>query len=118
MDNILQKIQEKCSDYAICKDKDAYSLFAGRNLPTFVKDYILNRFSQGEIRDEEGIRNYLADKMPQNSIMMRLLEGEVVNVTTRVVISPKMDAGKVGFMLPDLNITPRMFVSSTILGRK
>lgn len=115
MDNISQKIQEKCSDYAICKDKDAYSLFAGRNLPTFVKDYILNRFSQGEIRDEEGIRNYLADKMPQNSIMLRLLEGEVVNVTTRVVISPKMDAGKVGFMLPDLNITARMFVSSTVL---
>lgn len=60
--NISVKIQEYFADYAICKDKTAYGLFAGRNLPTFVKDYILNRFSKGEERDEDGIREYLAGK--------------------------------------------------------
>ena len=46
MDTISTKIQETFADYAICKDRAAYGLFAGRNLPTFVKDYILNRFSR------------------------------------------------------------------------
>ena len=104
MDTISTKIQETFADYAICKDRAAYGLFAGRNLPTFVKDYILNRFSKGEERDEDGIREYLAAKMPQNSdsLMMRLLEGENVNITTRIVVKTKLDDGMVAFMLPDL----------------
>lgn len=117
MNTISAKIQEAYIDYAICKDKSAYSLFAGRNLPTFVKDYILNRFSNGEERDEEGIREYLAAKMPQNSdsLMMRLLEGEQVNITTRIVVKTKLDDGMVAFMLPDLNITANMFIQSKVL---
>ena len=93
MNTISTKIQESFADYAICKEKSAYGLFAGRNLPTFVKDYILNRFSKGEERDVEGIREYLAAKMPQNSdsLMMRLLEGENVNITTRIVVKTKLD---------------------------
>lgn len=117
MDAISTKIQGAFADYAICKDKSAYGLFAGRNLPTFVKDYILNRFSKGEERDEDGIREYLAAKMPQNSdsLMMRLLEGEKVNITTRIVIKTQLDNGKVAFMLPDLNITANMFIHPVVL---
>ncbi len=117
MNAISAKIQEVYADYAICKDKSAYSLFAGRNLPTFVKDYILNRFSNGEERDEEGIREYLAAKMPQNSdtLMMRLLEGENVNITTRIVVKTKLDDGMVAFMLPDLNISANMFIQPKVL---
>lgn len=117
MDTISSKIREIFADYAICKDRSAYGLFAGRNLPTFVKDYILNRFSKGEERDEDGIREYLAAKMPQNSdgLMMRLLEGENVNITTRIVVKTKLDDGMVAFMLPDLNITANMFIQPKVL---
>lgn len=114
---ISTKIQEVFTDYAICKDKVANGLFAGRNIPSFAKDYILNRFSKGEERDEEGIREYLAAKMPQNSdgLMMRLLEGEEVNMTTRIVVRTKLDDGMVSFMLPDLNITANMYISPKVL---
>ncbi|MBQ8542671.1 MAG: BREX system Lon protease-like protein BrxL [Bacteroidaceae bacterium] len=117
MNTISMKIQEAYADYAICKDKSAYGLFSGRNLPTFVKDYILNRFSNGEERDEEGIREYLAAKMPQNSdsLMMRLLEGENVNITTRIVVKTKLDDGMVAFMLPDLNISANMFIQPKVV---
>ena len=117
METISNKIQEAFIDYAICKDKSAYALFAGRTLPTFVKDYILNRFSKGEERDEEGIREYLAAKMPQNSdsLMMRLLDGESVNITTRIFVKTKLDDGEVAFMLPDLNITANMYIQPKVL---
>ena len=62
MNVISERIREAFADYAICKDKSADSLFAGRNLPTFVKDYILNRFSNGDIRDENGIENILQQR--------------------------------------------------------
>lgn len=117
MNTISTKIQEVFADYAICKDKNAEGIFAGRNLPTFVKDYILNRFSKGEERDEAGIREYLAAKMPQNSdsLMIRLLEGESVNITTRIVVKTQLDNGKVAFMLPDLNISANMYIQPKVL---
>lgn len=84
MSNLSEKIRVIYADYAICKDEAAYGLFSGRTLPTFVKDYILNRFTKEGIRDVEGIRQYLSQKMPQNSdnLIMKLLDGEDVNVTT------------------------------------
>lgn len=117
MSDISTRIQEVFADFAICKDKTAESLFAGRNLPTFVRDYILNRYSKGEVRDEEAIREYLAAKMPQNSdsLMMRLLDGEHVNITTRIFVKTKLDEGKVTFSLPDLNISANMFIAQKVL---
>lgn len=117
MNEISTRIQSVFEDYAICKDKTAYGLFTGRNLPTFVKDYILNRFSSGGVRDEHAIKEYLAAKMPQNSdtLMMRLLEGENVNITTRIVVKTKLDDGMVAFMLPDLNITANMYIDTKVL---
>lgn len=115
--NTSTKIQEHFADYAICKDKTAYGLFAGRNLPTFVKDYILNRFSKGEERDYDGIREYLAAKMPQNSdsLMMRLLSGDEVNITTCIFVKTELGDGKVAFMLPDLNISANMYIQPKVL---
>lgn len=115
--NLSDKIQAYFADYAICKDKRAYGLFAGRNLPAFVKDYILNRFSKGAERDETGIREYLAAKMPQNSdsLMMRLLDGDEVNITTRIFVKTELGDGKVAFLLPDLNISANMYIQPSVL---
>lgn len=117
MSEISERIRETFADYAICKDRAAYGLFAGRNLPTFVKDYILNRFSKGEERDDDGIREYLAAKIPQNSdvLMMRLLDGEDVNITVRIFVKTELGEGKVVFLLPDLNISADMFISPKVL---
>lgn len=117
METISRTIQNAFSDYAVCKDKASYRLFNGRNLPAFVKDYILNRFSKGEERDEDGIREYLTSKMPQDGdrLKMRLLAGENVNITARIVVKTKLDDGKVAFMLPDMNIDANMFISSKVL---
>lgn len=117
MNDISDKIKDIFADYAICKDKAAYGLFSGRNLPTFVKDYILNRFSNSEKRDEDAIREYLAAKMPHSSdgLMLRLLEGESVNITTRICVNTKLDDGMVAFMLPDLNISAKMFIQPKVL---
>lgn len=117
MNEISIRIRDTFADYAICKDKSSDSLFAGRNLPTFVKDYILNRFSNGEERDDQAIREYLAAKMPQSSdaLMRRLMDGEVVNITTRVIIQTKLDDGVVAFTLPDLNMSAKMLIHQKVL---
>lgn len=117
MSELAEKVRNVFADYAIYKDKTANSLFAGRNLPSFVKDFILNRFSNGTERDEEAIMEYLATKMPQNSdtLRMRLLDGEPVNITTRVSVKTELSEGRVAFWLPDLNFTSNMYISPSVL---
>jgi predicted ATP-dependent Lon-type protease len=40
MSTIGQKIKQVFPDIAILKDQDNYSVFTGRNLPSFVKDFL------------------------------------------------------------------------------
>lgn len=117
MSALSELIREAFSDYAIYKDKSANSLFAGRTLPNFVKDYVLNRFSNGEERDDEAIRKYLDEKMPvdANDIQMRLMDGEIVNITTKVVVLPDMGTGKVAFALPELSLNSKMYIGTKVL---
>lgn len=50
MSNISEKIKEYFPDLAIMKNSANNGLFSGRNLPSFVKDYIIRRFAS-----EDGI---------------------------------------------------------------
>ena len=117
MSEISSLIQTAFGDFAVYKDKAAERLFAGRSLPSFVKDYILNRFSNGEQRDDDQIRKYLAEKMPSDNsgLMRRLLAGEPVNITTRVMLNTDLADGKVTFYLPDHTVNTKMYVSSSVL---
>lgn len=120
MSHISSLIRDTFGDYAVYKDKSADALFAGRCLPNYVKDFILNRFTQGEERDVDGIRKYLSEKMPQDGtgVMKRLLTGEVVNVTTRVIFTTDLADGRVTFLLPDLAINANMIVSSNLVNNQ
>lgn len=117
MSEISSLIQTAFGDFAVYRDKASERLFAGRTLPNYVKDYILNRFSRGEERDDEAIRQYLAEKMPTDNdgLMRKLLSGEPVNITTRVMLNTDLADGKVTFYLPDHAINAKMFVSSSVL---
>jgi len=114
---ISTRIKEVCSDYAIYKDKEAYALFAGRTLPNFVKDYILCRFTDDGSRDDQAIREYLDAKMPGSSegLMMKLMNGEAVNITTCVFVKIELNKGQVAFHLPDLNVSADMLISPQVL---
>ena len=117
MSEISSLIQTAFDGFAVYRDKASERLFAGRSLPNYVKDYILNRFSQGEERDDDAIRQYLAEKMPTDNdgLMRKLLAGEPVNITTRVILNTDLADGKVTFYLPDHAINAKMIVSSSVL---
>ena len=43
MSTMGQKIKQAFHDIAILKDPDNYSVFSGRNLPSFVKDFLIRK---------------------------------------------------------------------------
>ncbi|MCR4848485.1 MAG: BREX system Lon protease-like protein BrxL [Bacteroidales bacterium] len=120
MENIAisQKTKEVFPELSIMKARRYDSLFKGRNLPSFVRDYILRRFTNNEgVVDEKAVKEYLNTKMPSDSeiLKQRLLNGESVNITTRFTVSTDMALGRVRFHMPDVGISSSTYVSQELL---
>lgn len=115
---ITQKTKEVFPELSIMKARRYDSLFKGRNLPSFVRDYILRRFTNNDgVVDEKAVNNYLDTKMPSDSeiLKQRLLNGESVNITTRFTVSTDMALGRVRFHMPDVGISSSAYVSQELL---
>ena len=118
MNIISEKIREFFPDLAVMKNTANKSLFEGRNLPSFVKDYIIRRFAdENGIADREKVADYLTNKMPDNivAIKNRLLAGEKVNVTVRFDIKSDIASGRTTFTIPDAQITNNAYISPLLL---
>lgn len=105
-------------DVAVYKQKDSSALFQGRNLPSFVRDYIIRRYSDAEGNvDTARLKEYLEAKMPtdKDNIKNRLLRGERINLTSRAVFKTNIRDGKIEFELPDIGIITDSIVSSTLI---
>ena len=89
----------------LCDSTD--SLFAGRNLPSFVKDYLLKRYINSEgIVDRGALTAFLDKVIPREaaSVKDRLGAGEEVQLLTRFSIVIDLVHGLRRFSIPDLGI--------------
>lgn len=112
------KLRSAFTDAVVFKLRTSESLFLGRNLPAYVKDYIIRKFSDDEGNiDTTRLRDYLDAKMPsdKDNISNRLLRGEKINITTRVVFKTNIRDGKVEFELPDQGITNDAIVAPMLI---
>ena len=107
-ENISSKIRTYFAPMAIYKVPNSTdSLFAGRNLPAFVKDYLLKRFinSEGAV-DRGGLTTFLNKVIPQDpaSVKDRLGMGEEITLLTRFTIYIDLVRSIRRFSIPDLGI--------------
>lgn len=109
MNEVLnQKIKTYFSSMAIYKDSaSTNSLFAGRNLPSFVKDFVLKKYINelGQV-DVQGLTNFLNTVIPQKAeeVKDRLGNNEEVTLLTRFIIYIDLVKGIRRFGIPDLGI--------------
>lgn len=105
-DDICLKVREQFSAMAIFKDPaSANSLFAGRNLPSFVKDFILKKYinPDGSVKSLE-LTSFLDKVVPQSDIKGRLVDGEEITLLTRFIVNIDLVRGLRRFGIPDLGI--------------
>ncbi len=120
MNTICNTIKEVFGDAAVMKDQAANSLFGGRNLPSFVRDYVLRRFSlpDGTV-DAEALNEYLKQKMPDlTKISARLMAGDVINLTTRFIIKNDLNRNRIRFSIPDAQIIDAAYVMPALAAEK
>ena len=103
-----QKIKEQFSTMAIYKDPaSTNSLFAGRNLPSFVKDFIIKRFiNEAGTVDRAGLTGFLDMVIPQRQaeVKDRLASGEELTLLARFIIYIDLVKGVRRFGIPDMGI--------------
>ena len=109
---ICDKIRQHFSAMSIYKDPaSTSSLFAGRNLPAFVKDFLLKRYlnvQTGEI-DKLALTQFLDKVIPsqQGIVKDRLQNGEEVTLLARFVVYIDIVKNERQFAIPDYGIKLR-----------
>jgi ATP-dependent Lon protease len=89
------------------KDQDNYSVFNGRNSPSFVKDFLIRKpINSDGYLDKDAIFSFLDKHIPDdnNVVKNRLLRQENVQLLTRFIITTDIKGGKVRFAIPDAGI--------------
>jgi ATP-dependent Lon protease len=103
-----QKIKDVFPDVAIMKSPDNDSVFSGRNLPSFVKDYLIRKhLSSDGILNREGCANFLDAHLPDiKQLRSRLMNGNSISVLARFDVYYDIKRGKAGFSIPDAGMKP------------
>ena len=107
MSEIGQKIKTVFGQAAVYKNPNNNEVFIGRNLPSFVKDYLLATHIDldGSLR-REALVEFLDKHIPvnHNAIRARLMQGEVLTLLTRFEVSTNLAGNKTQFQIPEMGI--------------
>ncbi len=108
MNDLDIKIKQKFPDESVYKIPKRYSVFNGKNLPSFIKDWLIKKYTDdtGDL-DTNGLLNFLDKHIPQkdSAIKNRLrTHGEEVTILTRFIVEEDIQNNKLKFSIPDLGI--------------
>lgn len=107
MSNIGNKIKEVFGSAAVYKNPANYEVFNGRNLPSFVKDYLISTHiaADGTFK-REALSQFLDAHIPKDNsaILARLRRGESLTLLTRFVVTTSLAKNKTSFQIPDMGI--------------
>lgn len=107
-ESIVNKVKTYLGAQSLYKDSaTTNNLFAGRNLPSFVKDYLLKRFARGEEIDRAALTSFLNTVMPTGDIRSSLISGQEVTLLTRFSVNIDLVHNVRRFGIPDLGIKER-----------
>ncbi len=107
MSTIGNKIKQVFGSVAVYKDPANYEVFNGRNLPSFVKDYLISTHiaADGSFK-REALSHFLDAHIPKDNsaILARLRRGETLTLLTRFVVTTNLAQNKTSFQIPDMGI--------------
>ena len=108
MNTLDDKIKSIFPSESVFKIPERYGVFIGKNLPSFIKDWLVKKFtdSDGEL-DTQGLITFMNDHIPQKDSKLKgtLISDLVqVKILCRLITEPDIKTGLVKFSIPDLGI--------------
>lgn len=108
MNSLDRKIQQSFPGESVNKTPRRYRVFAGINLPSFIKDWLIKKFTydNGDL-DTEGLLSFIDKHIPhkKSNIKSKLrTHREEVNILTRFIVENDIRNDVLRFSIPDLGI--------------
>lgn len=107
MTELDRKIHDIFPEESIYKTPTRYNMFAGVNLPSFIKDWLIKRYSnEREEVDKEALFAFLEKHIPakDSDIKSRLMKGETIQILVRIIVESDLKSGLFKFAIPDIGI--------------
>ncbi len=108
MSTLDDKIKSVFVDESVYKTADRYRIFSGKNLPSFIKDWLIKKFTdEFGYLDKGGLLQFIDSHIPQkdSSIKNRLrTHREQVRILTRFVVETDIKNDLLKFSIPDLGV--------------
>ena len=107
MTELDSKIRDIFPEESIYKTPTRYNMFAGVNVPSFIKDWLIKRYSdEQENVDKEALFAFLDRHIPakDSDIKSRLIKGESIQILVRVIVESDLKTGIFKFSIPDIGI--------------
>lgn len=107
MNELDNKIRDIFPEESIYKTPARYNMFAGVNLPSFIKDWLIKRYSdESENVDKEALFAFLDRHIPakDSDIKSRLIKGETIQMLVRIIVESDLKTGLFKFSIPDIGI--------------
>ncbi len=102
-----EKIKKYFENECVHKTTKNYSIFGGKNIPSFIKDWLVKRYSDefGNV-DSKSINDFLKEYMPSDdkTIKKEIWEGEDKKILARLLIEPDIKKDILKFSIPDIGI--------------
>ena len=107
MTELDEKIKDSFPEESIYKTSTRYNMFAGVNIPSFIKDWLIKRYSDEEENvDKEALFAFLDRHIPtkDSDIKSRLMKGETIQILARAVVESDLKSGVFKFAIPDIGV--------------
>lgn len=107
MTELDKKIRDIFPEESIYKTPTRYNMFAGVNIPSFIRDWLIKRYSdEQENVDKEALFAFLERHIPvkDSDIKSRLIKGETIQILVRVIVESDLKTGLFKFSIPDIGI--------------
>jgi len=108
MNMLDEKIKNSFSNESLFKSPDIYRIFSGFNLPSFIKDWILKKYTNDEVCiDIDGIKTFIEQHIIAKDTKLR---GALINdrserkFLARIIIEPDIGAQQFKFSIPETDI--------------
>lgn len=106
MTDLDYKIKDIFPEESMHKTPDRYSFFSGVNVPSFIKDWLIKKFSNDDEVDTEGLYDFIQKHIPtkDSNIRSKLLNGDVIQILARIIFESDLKSGEYRFQIPDIGI--------------
>lgn len=102
------KIKTVFSEESVFKSPGKYSIFSGFSIPSFVKDWLIKRFTdEDENLDEHGLNQFINDNLVYKNKQIKgtlLTDHNDVTLLARIIVEPDVKTGELRFSIPDAGL--------------